>query len=155
MDLIYGRNVELKNGWRMAHLDRSVSDGIYLCHTSNLSKHQKQRKVRSIAGRFTDNTQNEGAGTRVKVDLKLVACQLNGEFVASSEGMVKYIAKAKEHAALFKIFSIGNIPQNQNQKADVLSKLASVAFNHLTKEILVEVLNTKSVDTQEVNTIVK
>nr|GFD20160.1 hypothetical protein [Tanacetum cinerariifolium] len=25
-----------------------------------------------------------------------------------------------------------------NQKADVLSKLASVAFNHLTKKVLVE-----------------
>ncbi|GJX78310.1 hypothetical protein Tco_0325121 [Tanacetum coccineum] len=45
--------------------------------------------------------------------------------------------------------------QNQNQKANVLSKLASVAFNHLTKEVLVEVLNTKSVDVQEVNTIIE
>ncbi|GJZ95844.1 reverse transcriptase domain-containing protein [Tanacetum coccineum] len=91
----------------------------------------------------------------VKVDSKLVACQMNGEFVASNEGMAKYLAKAKELAAPFKKFSIQNIPRNQNQKADVLSKLASVAFNHLTKEILVEVLNAKSVDTQEVSTIVE
>ncbi|GKC33970.1 reverse transcriptase domain-containing protein [Tanacetum coccineum] len=91
----------------------------------------------------------------VKVDSKLVACQMNGEFVASNEGMAKYLAKAKEQAALFKRFSIKNIPINQNQKVDVLSKLASVAFNHLTKEILVEVLNAKSVDGQEVNTIVE
>ncbi|GKC86477.1 reverse transcriptase domain-containing protein [Tanacetum coccineum] len=40
-------------------------------------------------------------------------------------------------------------------KADVLSKLASVAFNHLTKEVLIEVLNTKSMDVQEVNMIVE
>ncbi|GJX68463.1 reverse transcriptase domain-containing protein [Tanacetum coccineum] len=92
---------------------------------------------------------------KVKVDSKLVACQMNGEFVESIEGMEKYLAKAKEHAALFKIFLIENIPQNQNQKADVLSKLASVAFNHLTKEVLVKVLNAKSVDTQEVNAIVE
>ncbi|GKB59589.1 reverse transcriptase domain-containing protein [Tanacetum coccineum] len=92
---------------------------------------------------------------KVKVDSNLVACQLNFEFVASSEGMTKYLTKAKEHAALFKKFLIQNIPRNQNQKADVLSKLALVAFNHLTKEILVEVLNAKSVDAQDVNTIVK
>ncbi|GJW03503.1 reverse transcriptase domain-containing protein [Tanacetum coccineum] len=92
---------------------------------------------------------------KVKVDSKLVACQLNGEFIASSEGMTKYLTKAKEHVALFKKFSIENIPRNQNQKADVLSKLASVSFNHLTKEVLAEVLNTNSVDVQEVNTIVK
>ncbi|GJX78210.1 reverse transcriptase domain-containing protein [Tanacetum coccineum] len=92
---------------------------------------------------------------KVKVDLKLVACQLNGEFVASSEGMTKYLTKAKKHVALFKRFSIENIPRNQNQKANLLSKLAPIVFNHLTKEVLVEVLNTKSVDVQEVSTIVE
>ncbi|GJV85481.1 hypothetical protein Tco_0466459 [Tanacetum coccineum] len=91
----------------------------------------------------------------VKVDSKLVACQMNGEFVANSEGMAKYLAKAKEQAASFKKIPIKNIPRNQNQKANVLSKLASVAFNHLTKEILVEVLNANSVDLEEVSTIVE
>ncbi|GKC44791.1 reverse transcriptase domain-containing protein [Tanacetum coccineum] len=43
----------------------------------------------------------------------------------------------------------------KNQKADVLSKLALVAFNHLTKKVLTEVLKVKSVDTQEVNKIVE
>ncbi|GJV02516.1 reverse transcriptase domain-containing protein [Tanacetum coccineum] len=68
---------------------------------------------------------------------------------------IAYNMKAKEQVALFKKFSTENIPQNLNQKADVLSKLASVAFNHLTKEILVEVLNKKSVDTEEVAAIVE
>ncbi|GKC70870.1 reverse transcriptase domain-containing protein [Tanacetum coccineum] len=92
---------------------------------------------------------------KVKVDSKLVACQLNGEFVASSEGIAKYLAKAKELSVPFKRCLIENVPQNQNQKADVLSKLSSVAFNHLMKEVLVEVLNTKSVDTREMNAIVE
>nr|GEU70311.1 reverse transcriptase domain-containing protein [Tanacetum cinerariifolium] len=91
----------------------------------------------------------------VKVDSKLVACQMNGEFIEINEGMAKYLAKAKEQAASFKKFLIKNIIRNQNQKADVLSKLASVAFNYLMKEILVEVLNAKSVDAQEVSTIVE
>nr|GEZ72978.1 reverse transcriptase domain-containing protein [Tanacetum cinerariifolium] len=77
------------------------------------------------------------------------------EFMASSDGMAKYLEKAKELSTLFKKFSIENVPQNQNQKADVLSKLASVACNHLTKEILVEVLNAKSVETREMNAIVE
>nr|GEV12308.1 reverse transcriptase domain-containing protein [Tanacetum cinerariifolium] len=92
---------------------------------------------------------------KVKFDSKLVAFQLNGEFVASSDGMAKYLEKSKELAASFKKFSIKNVPQNQNQKAGVLSKLASVAFNHLTKEILVEVLSAKSVEAREVNSIVE
>ncbi|GJT80302.1 reverse transcriptase domain-containing protein [Tanacetum coccineum] len=76
-------------------------------------------------------------------------------FDASSEGMTKYLTKEKEHVALFKKFSIQNIPRNQNQKADVLSKLASIAFNNLMKEVLLEVLNGKLVDAQEINVIVE
>nr|GEW82284.1 hypothetical protein [Tanacetum cinerariifolium] len=47
------------------------------------------------------------------------------------------------------------IETKQLEKADVLSKLASVAFNHLTKDVLVEVLKAKSIDAQEVSTIVE
>ncbi|GKA30898.1 reverse transcriptase domain-containing protein, partial [Tanacetum coccineum] len=71
----------------------------------------------------------------VKVDSKLVASQINGSYEASKDSMIKYLAKAKEYSSGFKSFSIENIPRNMNQKADVLSKLASVAFNHLTKEL--------------------
>nr|GEV87245.1 hypothetical protein [Tanacetum cinerariifolium] len=72
--------------------------------------------------------------TNIQVD------QINGNYEVSNGNMVKYLAKAKEYIGRFKKFKIKNIPQNQNQKADVLSKLASMAFSHLTKEILVEVL---------------
>ncbi|GJT01381.1 reverse transcriptase domain-containing protein [Tanacetum coccineum] len=50
---------------------------------------------------------------------------------------------------------MGNIPRNKNQKADVLSKLASVAFNHLTKEVLVETLDMSLTDMKEINAVVE
>ncbi|GKA12898.1 reverse transcriptase domain-containing protein [Tanacetum coccineum] len=65
----------------------------------------------------------------VKVDSKLVASQING---------------------MYEVATLGN-----NQKADVLSKLATVPFHHLTKEILVEVLSERSTEVQEVQTIVE
>ncbi|GKB20728.1 reverse transcriptase domain-containing protein [Tanacetum coccineum] len=91
----------------------------------------------------------------VKVDSKLVANQINGSYEANKDSMIRYLAKAKEYASGFKSFSIKNIPMNMNQKADVLSKLASVAFNHLTKEVLVEVLNERSTEGQKVQSIVE
>nr|GEU63513.1 hypothetical protein [Tanacetum cinerariifolium] len=60
----------------------------------------------------------------VKVDSKLVASQINGSYEAIKDTMIKYLAKAK-------------------------NKLASVAFNHLTEEVLVEVLNEWSTESQE------
>ncbi|GJW24730.1 reverse transcriptase domain-containing protein [Tanacetum coccineum] len=91
----------------------------------------------------------------VNVDSKLVASQINGNYEAYKEYMIRYLNKAKEYIGCFKIFKIQNIPKNKNQKADVLSKLASVAFNHLTKEILVETLDVPSMDVEEVNAVVE
>ncbi|GJY86322.1 reverse transcriptase domain-containing protein [Tanacetum coccineum] len=65
------------------------------------------------------------------------------------------MANVKEFISEFKTFSIENIPREDNQKADILSKLATVPFSHLTKEILVEVLNERSTDAKEVQTIVE
>nr|GEY80777.1 reverse transcriptase domain-containing protein [Tanacetum cinerariifolium] len=70
----------------------------------------------------------------VKVDSKLVASQINGSFEANKDNMIKYMSKAKKYAFGFKSFLIENNRRNMNQKADMLSKLASVAFNHFTKE---------------------
>ncbi|GJT69832.1 reverse transcriptase domain-containing protein [Tanacetum coccineum] len=91
----------------------------------------------------------------VKVDSKLVASQINGNYKANKDSMIKYLAKANEYIFGFKSFLIENIPRNMNQKADVLSKLVSVAFNHLTKEVLVEVLNERSTEGEDVHTIVE
>ncbi|GKE68295.1 reverse transcriptase domain-containing protein [Tanacetum coccineum] len=65
----------------------------------------------------------------VKVDSKLVASQINGNYEASKDSMIKYLAKAREYASIFKSFSIENILRNMNQKADVLRNLTSVVFN--------------------------
>ncbi|GJW09111.1 reverse transcriptase domain-containing protein [Tanacetum coccineum] len=91
----------------------------------------------------------------INVDSKLVASQINGNYEACKENMIQYLNKAKEYIGCFKIFKIQNIPRNKNQKADVLSKLASVAFNHLTKEILVETLDAPSMDVEEITTVVE
>ncbi|GKD52957.1 reverse transcriptase domain-containing protein [Tanacetum coccineum] len=90
-----------------------------------------------------------------KVDSKLVASQINRSYVASSTSMIKYLATAKECIAGFRSFVIQNIPRNLNQKADILSKLATHAFDHLTKKVLVEVLAERSTDQKEVSAVVE
>nr|GEX65009.1 hypothetical protein [Tanacetum cinerariifolium] len=97
------------------------------------------------------------SGIEYTYALRLTFPSINNEaeYEALLAGMIKYLAKAQEYASKFKSFSIENIPRNMNQKADVLSKLASVAFNHLKKEVLVEVLIERSMKGQEIHTIVE
>ncbi|GJY49563.1 reverse transcriptase domain-containing protein [Tanacetum coccineum] len=63
--------------------------------------------------------------------------------------------KVLELAGAFNRFRITHIPRAENRKADALSKLAAVQFDHLSKEVLVEVLNERSVEAQEVNMVVE
>ncbi|GJY30369.1 hypothetical protein Tco_0413864 [Tanacetum coccineum] len=50
----------------------------------------------------------------------------------------------------FEGYTVEHVRRNQNKKADALSKLASMTFEHLTKEVLVEVLAKRSIEEKEV-----
>ncbi|GJZ32513.1 putative nucleotidyltransferase, ribonuclease H [Tanacetum coccineum] len=89
------------------------------------------------------------------MDSKLVAIQVEGSYEAKSERMIKYREKVLELAGAFNRFQITHIPREENRKADAFSKLAAVQFDHLSKEVLVEVLNERSVEAQEVNMVVE
>ena len=69
--------------------------------------------------------------------------------------MKQYRGKVIELAGSFQRFRISHIPRAQNKKADALSKLVAVQFDHLSKEVLVEVLNESSVEAREVHMIVE
>nr|GEU77747.1 reverse transcriptase domain-containing protein [Tanacetum cinerariifolium] len=82
---------------------------------------------------------------QVKVDSKLVANQVLGMYVAKKDNMVKYLEIVKGLDSGFTTFSISQVPQSKNKKADALSKIASTSFAHLSKQVLVEVLENKSI----------
>nr|GEX44172.1 reverse transcriptase domain-containing protein [Tanacetum cinerariifolium] len=50
----------------------------------------------------------------------------------------------------FDSYTIEHIQRNQNKKADALSKLDSMTFEHLTKEMLVEVQPKRSIEEKEI-----
>ncbi|GJV10560.1 reverse transcriptase domain-containing protein [Tanacetum coccineum] len=90
----------------------------------------------------------------VSVDSKLVANQVLGTYIAKEENMVKYLGMAKSLISGFANFSISQVPRSKNKKADALSKIASTSFAHLSKQVLVEVLKEKSIQEEEVATVV-
>nr|GFD00219.1 reverse transcriptase domain-containing protein [Tanacetum cinerariifolium] len=48
-----------------------------------------------------------------------------------------------------------HVPRSRNKKADALSKIASTSFAHLSKQVLVEVLETKSITGNEVTAVIE
>ncbi|GJV89620.1 reverse transcriptase domain-containing protein [Tanacetum coccineum] len=92
---------------------------------------------------------------RVSVDSKLVANQVLGTYIAKEENMIKYLEKVKSLVSGFASFSISQVPRSHNKKADALSKIASTSFAHLSKQVLVEVLQEKSIQEREVTAVVE
>nr|GEV33460.1 reverse transcriptase domain-containing protein [Tanacetum cinerariifolium] len=65
------------------------------------------------------------------------------------EELMVYLSVANE------AISISHILREENRKSDTLSKLAAVQCEGLTKGVLIEGINERSVDTAEVNAIIK
>nr|GEX16010.1 reverse transcriptase domain-containing protein [Tanacetum cinerariifolium] len=83
---------------------------------------------------------------QANADSELVANQVNGVYAAKEPGMIKFLHKVKNLARAFKEFFIKQVPRGKNKKVDVLSKIASTSFAHLSKQVLVEELKEKSID---------
>nr|GEV02124.1 reverse transcriptase domain-containing protein [Tanacetum cinerariifolium] len=92
---------------------------------------------------------------QANVDSKLVANQVLGTYVAKEDNMIKYLEITKGLVSGFKTFSISQVPRSRNKKADALSKIASTSFTHLSKQVLVEVLETKSITGKEVTAVIE
>ncbi|XP_071687891.1 uncharacterized protein [Rutidosis leptorrhynchoides] len=75
---------------------------------------------------------------RAYVDSQIVAQQVNGGFEAKDVSMKQYLQLVEKISKNFETLEVVQIPRNKNKKANVLSKLATLTFDHLHKKVLVE-----------------
>ncbi|GJV90998.1 reverse transcriptase domain-containing protein [Tanacetum coccineum] len=92
---------------------------------------------------------------QANVDSRLVANQVNGTYVAKEADMIRYVEKVRALTSSFKAFAIRQVPRSENKKADALSKIASTSFAHLSKQVLVEELQEKSIGEVEILAVVE
>ncbi|GJU71075.1 reverse transcriptase domain-containing protein [Tanacetum coccineum] len=157
-------NLRLDNTWKLYTDGASSSDGL----GAGLMLISPEGKEYTYALRFEfETTNNEAeydallAGLRISqemeirslaifADSQLMLNQIKGLFEAKKLTIKQYLEKVKEILKGFDIYTIEHVRRNHNKKADALSKLASITFKHLTKEVLVEVLAKRSINDKEV-----
>ena len=83
---------------------------------------------------------------QVYSDSQLVVGQVNENYEAREDSMAKYLKRVKEIVPAFGSFDIKQIPRAENTRADLLSKLATLAPAKLPKEVLFEVLKYPSTE---------
>ncbi|GKA32938.1 reverse transcriptase domain-containing protein [Tanacetum coccineum] len=120
--------------WTLFTDGSSCVDGFQFTASNNEAEYEALIAGLQIAAQMGVRNVN------VSVDSKLVAM---------------YLEKAKSLISGFANFSISQVPRSKNKKADALSKIASTSFAHLSKQVLVEVLKEKSIQEEEVATVVE
>ncbi|GJT03890.1 reverse transcriptase domain-containing protein [Tanacetum coccineum] len=104
---------------------------------------------------YTDGASNldgSGAGLML-IDPKVKSTLMpyaSSTFAAKQASIKDYLQKVKTTLMGFEEYIVEHVRRNQNKKADALSKLASTIFEHLTKEVLVEVLTKRSIEEKQV-----
>ncbi|GJT74866.1 reverse transcriptase domain-containing protein [Tanacetum coccineum] len=104
----------------------------------------------TYALRFRFDTTNNEAEYEALIARLRIAGKMEKE-----SGMIQYLEKVKTLIGSFKNFSIKRVPRSENKKADALSKIVSTSFAHLTKQVLVEELDEKSINEKEVLAVVE
>ncbi|GJW37861.1 reverse transcriptase domain-containing protein [Tanacetum coccineum] len=84
------------------------------------------------------------------VDSQLLVNQIKVTYAAKQPTIREYLQKTKEALKGFDSYTIEHIRRNQNKKVNALSKLASMTFEHLTKEVMVKVLSNRSIEDKEI-----
>ena len=77
-----------------------------------------------------------GKSVKVFSDLRLVVCQVKGEFEAKDERMQGYLSQVKCLQSKFDSFDLLHIPKNGNAHADSLAMLATSSAQDLPRVIL-------------------
>ncbi|RDX62562.1 Pro-Pol polyprotein, partial [Mucuna pruriens] len=85
-----------------------------------------------------------------KSDSKLITGQVNGEYQAKDPKLAKYRERARAMAASFESFKLLHVPRDQNERADLLAKLASTRRG-LQRSVIHENINTPTIEKPEVH----
>ncbi|XP_076910051.1 uncharacterized protein LOC143567540 [Bidens hawaiensis] len=87
------------------------------------------------------------------VDSMLIAGQVSGTYEAKNEVMASYMSQSKDLIQQFTSCKVIHIKRNENWPTDALSKLASTSFEHLGRDVRIEVLDSPSIPQHQVKVI--
>ncbi|XP_057444393.1 uncharacterized protein LOC130736597 [Lotus japonicus] len=90
---------------------------------------------------------------RIKTDSQIVSRQIQGEYQAKDAQLAKYLVKTQNLMKQVDKVHINHVPREENTRADILSKLANTKKPGNSKSVIQEVLNSPSIENDEVMAI--
>ena len=76
---------------------------------------------------------------KIYTDSQLVASQVTDEYQVREEPLQEYVQLVQTKMKEFKLVEVVHVPSEQNARADILSKLASIRTGNENKTVIQEV----------------
>nr|GEY02830.1 hypothetical protein [Tanacetum cinerariifolium] len=130
-------------------IDRASKEYIYALRFK-FETTNKEAEYEALLARLRIAQEIEVTKVAIFLDSQLVVNQIKGTYAAKQLSIKSYLQKVKAALKGFEGYAVEHVRRNQNKKANALSKLASMTFEHLIKEVLVEVLAKRSIEEKEV-----
>lgn len=90
---------------------------------------------------------------KAKNDSQLVSNQVVGEHQAEEPQLMKYLHKVRSLSACFKSFEVKYVPNKQNSRVDLLSKLATTKTARCNQTVLQETLVAPNIKADKIYTL--
>ncbi|XP_057452622.1 uncharacterized protein LOC130744455 [Lotus japonicus] len=91
----------------------------------------------------------------VRTDSLLVASQINGEFQVKEPTLIKYVERVRQLMGRLQQVVVEYVPRTQNQRADVLTKLASTWKTGNNRSVIQETLANPSMEGDLVASVIR
>nr|GEW44482.1 reverse transcriptase domain-containing protein [Tanacetum cinerariifolium] len=155
INLLYKSRVTESGTKLLANGETVFVTGLRSKKTPKFTASNNEAEYEALVAGLWIATQMGVKNVQVNVDSKLVANQVLGTYVAKEDNMIKYLEIVQGLIIRFTTFLISQVSRSKNKKADALSKIASTSFAHLTKQVLVEVIENKSIREKEVTAVIE
>ena len=91
----------------------------------NFKASNNQAEYEDLLAGMSLASEMEAKHLQVRSDSQLVVSQVQGDFQAKDEQLIKYLANVDLLKQGFDSFDIEHIPREKNERADLLAKLGS------------------------------
>src|ERR1044072_2685555 len=116
----------------------------------NFKASKNQAEYEALLAGMSLASEMEAKHLQVRSDSQLVVSQVQGDYQAKDEQLMKYLAKVDMLKQEFESFGIEHIPREKNERADLLAKLASTKKPGYNQSVIQETVHRPTVDTEEV-----
>jgi ribonuclease HI len=112
----------------------------------NFKASNNQAEYEALIAGMSLAAEMEAKHLQVKSDSQLVVSQVQGDFQAKDEQLIKYLTKVDLLKQGFDSFDIEHIPREKNERADLLAKLASTKKPGYNQSVIQEIVQQPTVE---------